>query len=233
MSKTISNVVSRFIISLGGSLIVPDQIDHRFLSGFKKTIEKHVRRGRRFIIITGGGQTARRYAKTARLLHALNPTDLDWLGIHSTRLNGHLLRTIFRKSAHQRIITNPKHAERASEPIIIAAGSRPGWSTDYVAVLLASKYKVKTIINLSNIDYVYDKDPNRHKNAKAYKKLSWKQFRKIVGNKWDPGLNLPFDPVASKLAEKLKLQVIMLNGKRLDNLESFLEGRSFKGTIIS
>lgn len=222
----------RYIISLGGSLIVPDQIDDKFLAEFKKVIENHVRQGKKFLIITGGGKTARRYAETARKLHALNPDDLDWLGIHSTRLNGHLLRTIFRKYAHPRIITNPKHMEKANEPIIIAAGYRPGWSTDYVAVLLAKKYGIKTIINLSNIDYVYNKDPNKHTDAKAYRNLSWHEFRRLVGNKWDPGANLPFDPVGSKLAEKLGLKVIMLNGKPLANLENFLRNRKFKGTII-
>ena len=88
------------------------------------------------------------------------------------------------------------------------------------------------MINLSNIDYVYDKNPKKFKGAKPLKNISWKDFRKIVGNKWDPGLNLPFDPVASKLAEKLKLKVVVMNGKPLSNLKNLLSGRSFKGTVI-
>lgn len=223
---------NRYIISLGGSLIVPHEVDTRFLRAFKKIIELGVKQGRKFLIITGGGKTARKYAQSARDLHALNPTDLDWLGIHSTRLNGHLLRTIFRKHAHPRIITNPKLHEPASEPVIIAAGYRPGWSTDYVAVLLAKEYGIKTILNLSNIDYVYDKDPNKFRNAKAYKNISWPEFRKLVGSKWDPGANLPFDPVASKLAEKLGLKVVMLNGRSLNNLKNYLSGKQFIGTTI-
>lgn len=223
----------RYIVSLGGSLIVPDQIDGKFLSGFKKIIDRQVKQGKRFLLITGGGRTARRYAEAARALKALNRTDLDWLGIHSTRLNAHLLRTIFRVHAHPRIITNPHRTERAKEPIVIAAGYRPGWSTDYVAVLLAKKFGIKTILNLSNTDYVYDKDPRKFKNARAYKKISWHDFRKLVGNKWDPGANVPFDPVASKLAQKLKIKVVTLNGRQLPNLENFLENKIFKGTIIA
>ena len=57
-------------------------------------------------------------------------------------------------------------------------------------------------------------------------------FRKIVGSKWDPGLNLPFDPVAAKLGEKLKLKVIVMNGKPLSNLSNFLRGKAYKGTVI-
>lgn len=223
----------RYIISLGGSLIVPNEIDVNFLRRFKSIIETGIKNGKNFLLITGGGRTARRYIEAAKNMGELNPDDLDWLGIHSTRLNGHLLRTIFRKQAHRRIITNPHKPEAATEPIIIAAGHRPGWSTDFVAVLLARKYKAEVVLNLSNIDYVYDKDPNKFKSAKPIKKITWKNFRRIVGNKWDPGIHQPFDPVASKLAEKLKLKVIVMNGRKLENLKNFLAGKPFKGTIIS
>lgn len=211
---------------------MPDEIDQGFLRNFKKIIEAEIKTGKTFLLITGGGRTSRRYSEAAKALGELNPDDLDWLGIHSTRLNGHLMRTIFRKHAHSRIITNPNKPEKASEPIIIAAGYRPGWSTDYDAVLLARRYKADTVLNLSNIDYVYDKNPKKYPNAKPIKQISWKSFRKIVGNTWDPGLNLPFDPVASRLAEKLKLKVIVMNGKKLENLKNFLTGKQFKGTVI-
>lgn len=223
----------RYIVSLGGSLIVPNEIDVKFLRQFRTIIESQIKHGHKFILITGGGRTSRRYSEAAKVLGELNPDDLDWLGIHSTRLNGHLMRTIFRKTAHRRIVTNPNIHEPAKEAVIIAAGYRPGWSTDYDAVLLAKQYGAKTVLNLSNIDYVYNKNPKIHTNAKPVKQISWQEFRKIVGNKWDPGANLPFDPVASKLAEKLKLQVVIMNGKNLPNLKSFLAGKKFKGTIIS
>ncbi len=223
---------NRYIISVGGSLISPDEIDLKFLAQFKKIIDELVLKNKHFLLITGGGRTARRYIEAAKALGDLNPDDLDWLGIHSTRLNGHLLRTIFRKYSHKKIITNPHNPEPANEPIVIAAGYRPGWSTDYVAVLLAQKYESRVVVNLSNIDYVYDKDPKKHKDAQPIKEISWADFRKIVGNKWDPGLSLPFDPVASKIAEKAKLKVVIMNGKNLKNLENFINKKPFKGTII-
>ncbi|MBX4191574.1 MAG: UMP kinase [Candidatus Doudnabacteria bacterium] len=223
---------NRYIISLGGSLIVPDEIDVGFLRQFKSLIESEVKKGNKFILITGGGKTSRRYSEAAKNLGDLNSDDLDWLGIHSTRLNGHLLRTILRKIAHPEIITNPKSKIVTDKPVIIAAGYRPGWSTDYDAVLLAEQYKANILLNLSNIDYVYDKNPKKYKNAKPLKQISWRDFRKIVGSKWDPGLNLPFDPVASKLGEKLKLKVAVLNGKSLKDIKKFLANEPFKGTII-
>lgn len=212
---------------------MPEHINTHFLKGFKDLILKHLRKGRRFFIITGGGKTARVYQKAADEVGALTKEDLDWLGIHSTRLNAHLIRTIFRREAHKRIITNPRnHKEPFGEKIMVAAGWRPGWSTDYIAVSLARKYGIQNIINMSNIDYVFDKDPKLHQNAKRIEEISWPEFRKIVGNKWDPGLNLPFDPVASRLAERLKLKVMILNGHNLRNLSRLLNDEPFKGTTI-
>lgn len=196
-------------------------------------VAAQVRVHKKFIIIAGGGKTARRYAQAARDLRMLNRDDLDWLGIHATRLNAHLLRTVFRRLAHPEIVTNPYRPQKTNKPIIIAAGYRPGFSTDLDAVVLAHKYGVKTILNLSNIDYVYDRDPRKYKNANPLKRMNWREFRKLVGNKWDPGLNAPFDPVASKLAQKLGLKVVILNGRALSNLRNYFIGKPFRGTVIS
>lgn len=221
------------VISLGGSLIAPEEIDITFLKTFHKTIVSHLDKKKRFFIITGGGKTARKYQQAAREITDLTRDDLDWLGIHSTRLNAHLIRTIFRDHAHPRIINHPRLKESVVEPVVVAAGWRPGWSTDFIAAKIASSYGAKTIINLSDISYVYDKDPNKFQDARPVKAITWTDFRKIVGDKWDPGLSLPFDPIASKFAHREGIRVIVMNGRDLENFNSFLKGKSFEGTIIS
>jgi uridylate kinase len=115
---------------------------------------------------------------------------------------------------------------------LVAAGWRPGFSTDYDAVLLAKYFKIKKVINLSNIDFVYDKDPKKFPGAKKITGISWADFRKMVGNKWDPGMNVPFDPVASQTAQEIGLEVAIMNGRSLKNLENYIEGKKFKGTVI-
>ena len=126
---------------------------------------------------------------------------------------------------HQKILTK--------KPILIGAAYKPGWSTDYDAVYLAKTYGAKSVANLSNIDYAYDKDPKKYKNAVPIKSINWKDFRKIVGNKWEPRMNKPFDPIASREAEKLGLEVVILNGKKLKNFERYLNGKRFVGTVIN
>lgn len=221
------------IISVGGSLIVPDEISVNWLKKFKKIIEKYVKKNYKFIIIAGGGRTARKYQKAARAVTKLKIDDIDWLGIHCTRLNAHLLRTIFRDIAKHRVIKRPKEKIKFKEKVLIAAGWKPGWSTDYIAVLLAKNFKVKKVINMTNINYVYDKDPKKFNNAKPLKRISWDIYRKLIIDKWDPGLNTPFDPIASKEAQKLKLKVVIINGKKLKNFEKCLNEQNFNGTIIN
>jgi uridylate kinase len=221
-----------FVISLGGSVLVPNKIDIEFLKKFKNIIKEEIKNGKKFIIIVGGGKTARNYQNAAKRVIKVSNEDLDWLGIHATKINAHLLLTIFRKYAYYRIIKNPKEKIKLKEKILIAAGWKPGFSTDYDAVLLAKTYGSDTIINLTNVDYVYDKDPNKFKDAKPFEKISWKDYLNLIEEKWIPGMSAPFDPIASKLAQKFKFKAVIINGNNLKNLKNYLENKNFKGTLI-
>src|SRR3989338_6967602 len=219
------------VMSLGGSVIVPDKIDVSFLKNFKKTIGKYTAKGYKFVIICGGGKIARDYQKAASQIAKQSNDYLDWLGIHATKMNAWLMKSVFGKDAEKLIVDDPRKKVRFTRNILIAGGWKPGWSTDYDAVLLAKNIGVKTIINMSNIDYLYNKDPKKYPDAKKIKNILWKQYRKISGSKWKAGLNAPFDPVAAKEAEKSKLMVIII-GKNLRNFESLLDNKVFEGTII-
>jgi len=216
------------VMSLGGSIIVPGKIKTEFLKKFKEFVLRLIKKNYTFVIVTGGGYTCRNYQKAATLVSKLTDDDRDWLGIHATRLNAHLLRTIFKKQAHPVVLDSPhKPIKRGKYRLFIGSGWRPGWSTDYCAVLLAERFKVKKLINASNIEYVYDK------KKRNLKKISWSSYLKLIGTKRQPGMNVPFDPVAARTAQKHKMQVIVLKGTDLKNMEKALTNREFKGTIIS
>lgn len=227
----------KIVISLGGSLIVPGSgIDTAFLKEFNSFIRERLKENDKyqFFIVAGGGTTTRQYQEAARNVigHELVHEDLDWLGIHATRLNAHLVRTIFRDLAHPYILKHYEIIRKVKEPVVIASGWKPGWSTDFCAAMICEDYNVKRVINMSNIDMAYDKDPRSNPDAAPIKKIKWRDFRKIVGDTWTPGLNMPFDPIASKKAEELELNVVILKGNNFENLENYFKGRDFVGTTI-
>src|SRR3989344_5501523 len=220
-----------YVLSLGGSLIIPDGgIDTDFLTKFHEFIRHQVSdKHRRFFITVGGGSITRHYQKAARVVrkHDLTDTDADWLGVHATRLNAQLIRAIFQDIADPRVIKHYEIILKIQSPVAIAAGWKPGWSTDYCAVTICQDYGVAEVVNMTNVDQVYSKDPNKYTDARAITDISWGEYRKMVGDTWKPGMNAPFDPVASKLAQELKVVVKIVNGKNLANLEDALDGKAF------
>lgn len=222
------------VLGLGGSVIVPNEIQINFLKKFRKFILKFLKQGFKFIIVTGGGATARNYMKAISKITKTSDDDKDWLGISATLINAHLLRACFGKWAYPEILDNPlKRCDLLGRShLIIASGWKPGWSTDYVVVLFAKRFKVKKVIFISNIDYIYDKNPALNKNAKPIKEISWQKYQKLIKSKWRPGMKVPIDPVATRLALKLKMTAILASGTDLKNLENIIKGKKFKGTIV-
>lgn len=222
------------MLSVGGSIIIPQSgFDVKFLKDFQNLIAEEVKNGYRFIIVTGGGATARAYQNAAKEVGNLEPDDIDWMGIHATRLNAHLMRTILRKYAHPVVARDFTKKLDWTEPVLVASGWKPGWTTDYCAAKFAELYGGKTVINLSNISHVYSADPNKDPKAKKLEKVSWSQMEKIVGDKHIPGNNVPFDPIACKEGEKLGLTVLFAKGTEIDEVKKAIEGKEIVGTVIS
>ena len=225
-------VSKQVVVSLGGSLIVPDAIDSLFLKEFRQVILKLIGEGFKFWLVAGGGKTCRLYQEAARKVVDLADEDIDWLGIHATHLNAALLRSIFRAEAHHKILTHYDQKEEIPEAVAVVAGWKPGHSTDYDSVMFASLYGIDTVVNLTNTPFVYTKDPKKFPDAEPIRKISWEDFRKIVGTVWTPGSNLPFDPIASKQAHEAGIKVVVMGGRNLENFQAFLAGKEFEGTEI-
>lgn len=225
--------MKKTVISLGGSLVVPQTIDTQYLTQFSALIRKYSGK-QQFYIIVGGGKTAREYINATELItQNLTDEDRDWLGIHTTRLNAQLVKTMFKDIAQPEIVTDPSVKIKSDYPVIIGAGYRPGNSTDFIAAKMALTNGSKVVINLSNIDHAYDKDPRVHGDAKKLTEVSWEEFKEIVGDKWVPGSSAPFDPIASRIASKHGMKVIIANGKNLPNLERILNDQTYIGTTIN
>ncbi len=222
-----------FVVALGGSIVAPDGINVGFLEKFHFFIKKKIEQGFKFIIIIGGGYICRVYQKAGAEIIDITDEDKDWIGIHATRLNAHLVRTLFRDIANPVVFDSRfKLKEFDKYPLIIGAGWKPGWSTDFVACQIASDFNIKQIVILGKPDYIYTADPHKDKTAKLIKDIGWDDYLKLVPEKWSPGFSSPIDPVAGRLAQKENLQVIVARGDDLDNLDLILKGDKFKGTTV-
>ncbi|MDR0758948.1 MAG: UMP kinase [Treponema sp.] len=223
------------VLSLGGSIIAPDKVDEQFLSGFVSLIRELLEADetRRFIFVSGGGGPARTWQTAYRNISGGGSNDqADWIGVMATRLNAQLVKAVMGNYCTQEVVTDPSQAGPLAGRVLVAAGWKPGFSSDYDAVLLAERFQADKVINLSNIAQVYTDDPRKNPAARPIDRISWEDFRALVGDEWTPGKNVPFDPVASRRAAKIGLQVICAEGRNLDNLRKLLTGEKFLGTVI-
>lgn len=218
------------VLSLGGSLISTSQgIDHEYLKAFRGLILQYIKR-KRFVMTVGGGSICRQYQRASDAFHA-SPGTKDWIGVYSTYLNAALVCASFGGYAYPRMLFDPTKAPKTKKRLMVYAGWKPGFSTDYDAARLAVSLNCRMVINLSDIDYVYDKDPKTSLDARPIKRMSWKEYTGLAG-KWEPGKNMPFDPVAARLAMKAGLKVVIMNGRKLQNFRDFLDGKTFFGTTV-
>ncbi|MDR1870058.1 MAG: UMP kinase [Treponema sp.] len=223
------------VISLGGSIVAPEGVDTAFLSAFVEMIRSIIAAdsNRRFIFVVGGGGPARRWQNAYReIAGGVKDEEADWIGIMATRLNAQLVKAVMGDLCAQEVVTNPMEVGPLTGHVLAAAGWKPGFSTDYDAVLLAERFGADMVINLSNIEKVYTADPKTDPDARPIDKISWADFRSMVGDEWVPGKNVPFDPVASRHAQKIGVKVICASGKNLENVKKILSGEEFIGTSI-
>ncbi len=223
------------VISLGGSIIAPEGVDTALLRAYMSTFEEYLQQDdqRRIILVCGGGGPARQYQQAYRQIAAApSEEDQDWIGIAATRLNAELVKRLFQAYSPVEVVTDPTAVSVFPGRVLVAAGWKPGFSTDYDAVVLAEKFQADTLINLSNIARVYSEDPRSNPQAQPYDSISWDDFQALVGTSWRPGSNLPFDPIATEYAARIGLRVIFASGRDIDNLKKILSGQDFEGTRI-
>ncbi|MEY3784531.1 MAG: hypothetical protein RLZZ230_853, partial [Candidatus Parcubacteria bacterium] len=222
-----TKALETIVISIDGKLIVPDKIDTDFLIKLKEFIISETAHNRRFILIAGGGMVSRRYQAAAEEVIGLNENDLDWLGIHTTRLNGHLLSTILRDIAYPIVFTNPDDILDVPKDskVVVAAGYRPGISTDLEAVKMAILTGASKVVNLSSTDYSYSNKSNT--DSVVVTEVCWDDFCDSVPNLWSPDLPSPFDPIAANIAKEKNIEVAQINGTDLSRLQNYINNKPF------
>jgi uridylate kinase len=221
------------VLSLGGSLIIPDNINVEYLKNFKKTILKNTDKYK-FIIVCGGGSVARKYISALKEI-GINEKFQSLSGISATRMNARFMNYFFNINPEHGIPHTMKILKKyIKKQDIIFCGAleyKPNQTSDSTSAQIAKKFKT-IFINLTDVSGLHDKNPKEFKDAKFIPKISWKDFDKIVNKlKFKPGQHFVLDQSASKIIMKCKIPTYIL-GKDMKQLENVLRNKNFKGTII-
>jgi uridylate kinase len=234
------------VVSLGGSVVYPyaegrnNGLDVPFLKEFRQFVLGQAKKGKRFIVVVGGGRPCRMYQKAVRevLGEKKNNLDLDWIGIQSTKTNALFMAKILKEVSFPRILDHePGKKEigaflNSNKKLLMVSGWQPGWSTDYDAIQCAIFFKQKEVYVAGDSPYVCDKDPRKFPDAKPIMDLTWAEYQKLIPAKWIPGLSAPVDPAGAKAAKKAGLTAKLLKGTDIENFKKAIEGEPFDGSTI-
>jgi len=219
----------RIVIKLSGSLFGMD--DEKTLKDYA-TFLFRISKICQPIIVAGGGKIARHYISHARSSGADEST-LDELGIEVSRLNAKLLIYALQDKAYPHPPTNLKEVTHAADSglIVITGGLHPGQSTNATAALIAEKVRASVFLNATDVDGVYDSDPNKNKNAKRFKRIELKKLRNmLVHQESIAGSYDLMDIVALKVIERSKIKTRIIKAD-VKTLEKTIKG-SPEGTEI-
>lgn len=223
------------VISLGGSMIIPDKINFKALRNFKKVLKKNNKRYK-FVVVCGGGSTAREYIsglENEKLVKKRFHQGL--LGIASTRLNARFMTYFFGNDANKGIPHDMKEVKNMLRiyDIVFCGALRyaKDETSDGTSAKLARFFNTR-FINLTNVLGLYDKNPKKYKNAKFIPEITWKEFNELANKmKFSPGQHFVLDQSASRIILKYKIPTYIL-GENFKELDKLLNNKKFKGTII-
>ena len=234
MAPFLSMKKEAIVISLGGSLIIPNDIDTKFLNSFKKIILRNTKRNK-FLIICGGGSVARKYISALRNLGASEKRQ-GFAGISATRMNARFMNYFFNRDAEYGIPHTLKalKSELKKSDIVFcgALEYKTKQTSDSTSAELAEGFKTY-FINITDVPGLYTKNPKKHRDAKFISEITWKEFDKLANaSKYQPGQHFVLDQSASKIIMRAKIPTYII-GRDMNQLDNVLNGRKFKGTLVS
>ena len=229
--------MERVALVIGGSILAPPEPDTAFLGQVADRLAAWSKKAQLFVVV-GGGAPARRAIESARAC-GVAEGDLDRIGIQATRLNAQGLACVLRKKGANANLEIPVTTAQAlrlgsQHDVVVMGGTVPGHSTDYVAVELAVEGKCERFVNATNVEGVYTRDPNKHKDAKFKPELSFDDLLGIIEEReWSTaGAAGVLDGPSTVLVASKGVPTCIVHGRDLDNLGKAVLGQAFHGTRV-
>ena len=221
------------VISLGGSILIP-LLEKNKIKEYIPVLSEIAAQHRLFVVVGGGGE-ARRYITVARDL-GIDEGTSDELGILITRLNANLLIAALGERAYPKVAESHAEAKKFAESgkIVVMGGITPGQTTDAVAAVLSERVGASVFINVTSVDGIYSADPKKDKKARRFETLTPKQLLAIVGGTaLTAGSNTVLDIVAARIVERSHIPLVVLDGRKPENLSRAILYGEFHGTVVS
>jgi len=218
----------KIVFSVGGSLVVPEEVDPEFVRKFCSLV-RELSSDHRIAVVVGGGRLARKYINAAGSFEVSDEVK-DLLGIEATHLNAMLFAAALGdKAVYRRVVSA---ADLGGRQVVVTGGTTPGHSTDAVAAELAVKSEADLLVNVSNITGVYDSDPSANPNARLLKRVSADKLLELVSS-------LPQTPGKYALMDRLSVDTIrerglktLILGSDILNIRNAVLGKDFVGTTV-
>ena len=223
----------KVVVSIGGSILIPGKNDSDYIEKLAVVI-KEVSKTVQVAIVCGGGKIARYYAETGKDLGGTT-YQLDMLGIGVTRLNAQLLAISLGELSSTDIPLTAEDAAIRSSPnnVVIMGGTVPGHTTDAVATMIAKEMHANRVVNATSVEAVYSDDPKKNSSAKRFSKLTIDELGGIVYKEHGASKSSVFDPLGIKIAKEEKIDILIVDGRNLDELRNAILGKDINGTYVS
>lgn len=223
----------KVVVSIGGSILIPGKNDHIFMKDLAKMLIK-ANDDIQLVVVCGGGIIARYYTETSSQIGA-TVYQQDLLGIGTTRLNAGLLALALgdRSSTTIPLTVEDAASKTAPDNIVVMGGTEPGHTTDAVATMVAKAIGASRVVNATSVDAVYTDDPRKNPDAKRISELTIDQLDELVYKEHGAGKSSVFDPLGVQIAKKEHIDILMTNGRDLEDLENAILGRKIKGTYVN
>ena len=223
----------KIVVAIGGSILLKEYDCKKFQE--YSAILKDLSEEHELFVVVGGGKPARDYINVVRNL-GVGEAQCDDIGIEVTRINAKLLLSALGDAAYQKVPHNFKEALEysASGKIIVMGGTEPAHSTDAVSAILAEYINADKLINLTSVDGMYTKDPNKFDDAKLVSEITASDLLDFLSDKdVKAGTYEFFDTTAVQMIKRSNLETVITNGFNPENLIKAVNGEHIGTQVIN
>jgi uridylate kinase len=226
----------KFVLKIGGSLLFDSEqkLDLERFNQIASIIQQIKREGHELVLVVGGGVLAKKLVEKGKVLGA-NRKALDQLGIAATWVCAQLMIAALEDIAHPTPVMTEEQLVKLQETdkLLVLGGLHPGQSTNAVAARAAEIFGAKVLINVTDVDGVYDKDPKESPEATLLSEMTLDKLRNIVSSLTnEPGAYPLFDKRALEIIGRAGVEIWFVNGKDPKNIIHAVNNRKI-GTRVT